>query len=198
MISRGTCGIVGIDGGLTTVPERAVELRNRHGTCEGSVGRPHMPKEQRCHLVSIWMTWALVPAIAGVVAWRSGWSMGFLVLAAGSLFQVMYVRWFPRLSVLLGYGSVADQTAEAVGMPAKLPQVTIYTASVCPFCPIVKRRVAELQQKYMFDVQEIDVTFRPEIIREKGIRSVPVIEVNGRTLVGNATTAQLADFLRAS
>jgi hypothetical protein len=42
---------------------------------------------------------------------------------------------------------------------------------------------------------EADVTFRPGLIREKRLRSVPVVEVNGRTRVGNATSAQLAELL---
>jgi CBS domain-containing protein len=33
---------------------------------------------------------------------------------------------------------------------------------------------------------------------EKRIRSVPVVEANGRVLIGNATSADLADFLRDS
>jgi hypothetical protein len=34
-----------------------------------------------------------------------------------------------------------------------------------------------------------------DVIRAKGLRSVPAVEANGRLLVGNATSAQLADFL---
>jgi len=37
-----------------------------------------------------------------------------------------------------------------------------------------------------------------DVIRAKGLRSVPVVEANGRLLVGNATSAQLADFLRSA
>jgi glutaredoxin len=47
-----------------------------------------------------------------------------------------------------------------------------------------------------FDLQEVDVTFRPQIVSEKGFRSVPVIEAGGRFLVGNATSAELAAFLK--
>jgi glutaredoxin len=144
------------------------------------------------------MTWLAPPLIAGLVAWRAGWLSGLVMLVAGALFQVMYVRAFPRLSRILGYGSVDDRPATDAVMPAHLPQVTLYTASVCPFCPIVRNRLTALQQRQSFELNEIDVTFRPEIVRAKGIRSVPVIEVNGRTLIGNATSAQLADLLRTS
>jgi hypothetical protein len=37
------------------------------------------------------------------------------------------------------------------------------------------------------------VTFRPEIVRSKGLRSVPVLEADGRLLTGNATSAQTAE-----
>ena len=157
-----------------------------------------MPKDQRCPIVSVWMTWVLVPLIAAAMAWRAGWLAGLVVLVGGGLFQVMYVRVFPRMSRLLGYGSVEDRPAGDGVMPRALPPVTIYTASLCPFCPIVKRRLLELRQTHSFELQDVDVTFRPELIRAKGIRSVPVIEASGRTLVGNATSAQLADFLRAT
>ena len=74
-------------------------------------------------------------------------------------------------------------------------KVIVYTANVCPFCPIVKKRLAELQRELDFELEEMDVTFRQDIIKKKGLRSVPVIETDGRYLVGNATTAQLVEFL---
>jgi len=109
--------------------------------------------------------------------------------------QVLYVRWFPNISRSMGYGSLADTPAAAVPTSGTLPGVTLYTANVCPFCPIIRRRLAELQRQSSFEVQEIDVTFRPEIVRAKGLRSVPVLEANGQLLVGNATSAQIAAFL---
>jgi hypothetical protein len=39
------------------------------------------------------------------------------------------------------------------------------------------------------------VTFRPDIVRAKGLSSVPVLEANGQVLAGNATSAQIAAFL---
>jgi glutaredoxin len=66
---------------------------------------------------------------------------------------------------------------------------------VCPFCPIVRRRLEELERKSGLQVREIDVTFRPDIVLAKGLRSVPVLEANGQVLVGNATSAQIAAFL---
>lgn len=61
-----------------------------------------------------------------------------------------------------------------------IPVVTLYTASVCPFCPIVRHRLMALRRQTEFELRDIDVTFRREIIRAKGLRSIPVLEVEGR------------------
>ena len=154
--------------------------------------------EQRCHLAAVWLTWIGLPLLAIVVGTRVGWAVAGAVLLVGILGQVLYVRWFPHISRGLGYGSVADVAAagRAPETPGPLPRVTLYTANVCPFCPIVKRRLETLQRLYGFQVDEVDVTFRPDVVRAKGLRSVPVVEANRRLLVGNATSAQLAEFLR--
>jgi glutaredoxin len=151
--------------------------------------------EQRCYLWSIWLTWAGLPLLGLVVALQRGLLAGVIVLAVGALAQVYYIRLFPSLSRSLGYGSVDDVPARAPVPPPAPVRVTLYTANVCPFCPILKRRLAALREQMRFEIDEVDVTFRPEIIRSKGLRSVPVLEANGRTLVGNATSEQLAAFL---
>lgn len=152
--------------------------------------------EQRCYLVMVWLTWLGLPLVALLVGLRTGVVGGLAVLVVGIVAQVLYVRWFPRLSRSMGYGSVADTPAAVVPVSVgEVSTVTLYSASVCPFCPIVRRRLAELQQKAGFIVEEIDVTFRPELVRAKGLRSVPVLEAAGRFLVGNATSAQIAEFL---
>ena len=151
--------------------------------------------EQRCHLGAIWLTWLGLPLLAMVVGFRAGLGVALAVLGVGILAKMLYLRWFPYISRWVGYGSVADVPAAAGLTAAHPPHVTLYTANVCPFCPIIKRRLADLQRQNPFEVEEVDVTFRPEIIRAKGLRSVPVLEVNGRQLVGNATSAQIAEFL---
>ncbi len=154
--------------------------------------------EQRCPLATVWLAWLGLPLLALVVAIRTNWLSGLVVLAAGVVFQVLYVRSFPRWSRLLGYGSVEDVPATTlVATPASRTRVTLYTASVCPFCPIVRRRLVALQKQLGFDIDEVDVTVRPDIIRAKGLKSVPVIEANGQLLVGNATSQQLATLLAA-
>jgi glutaredoxin len=154
--------------------------------------------EQRCYLGAVWLTWIGLPLLAVVVGLRVGVVTAVVVLAIGIAGQVLYLRWFPRMSPWMGYGSVADTPADVNAIPARVPRVTLYTANVCPFCPIIKRRLAALQQLSPFEIEEVDVTFRPEIIRAKRLRSVPVLEVNGQLLVGNATSAQIAGFLRTA
>ena len=151
--------------------------------------------QQRCYLAMVWLTWLGLPLLAALVGLRTGVVAGLAVLAVGVVAQVLYVRSFPNISRLMGYGSVADTPAAAVPTSGTVPGVTLYTASVCPFCPIIRRRLAELQRQSSFEVREIDVTFRPEIVRAKGLRSVPVLEANGQLLVGNATSAQISEFL---
>ena len=151
--------------------------------------------EQRCHLSMVWLTWLGLPALAVAVGVRAGWIAAVVVLAAGIAGQIVYLRCFPALSRVMGYGSVADVPADSVAAPAGRVQVTLYTANVCPFCPIVKRRLEALRERVPFDFYETDVTFQPQVVRDKGLRSMPVVEVNGRFLVGNATTQQLAALL---
>jgi hypothetical protein len=143
----------------------------------------------------VWLTWLGLPLLAAVVGFRAGTTAGLFVLAIGTIGQLLYVRWFPALSRSLGYGSVTDTPAGAVPATGTLTDVTLYTANVCPFCPIIRRRLAELQRQSGFTIREIDVTFRPGIVRARGLRSVPVLEANGQLLVGNATSAQIAAFL---
>jgi glutaredoxin len=154
--------------------------------------------EQQCHLSMVWLTWLGLPALAVVVGVRLGWIAGVVVLGAGVVAELAYLRSFPALSRLMGYGSVADVPADRVPAPSGRVRVILYTANVCPFCPIVRRRLEALRERVPFDLFEVDVTFRPRVIRDKGLRSVPVVEANGRFLVGNATTEQLAGLVTAA
>ncbi len=151
--------------------------------------------EQRCPLVNVWLTWIGLPLLAFVVGFETRWFYGVVALMAGLAAQMYYVRWFPRVSRLLGYGSVEDVAPTAPAPPSTVKEVTFYTASACPFCPILRRRLGALQQELGFQLHEVDVTFRPDVIRAKGLKSVPVVEANGKLLVGNATSQQLTAFL---
>lgn len=154
--------------------------------------------KQQCYLAMVWLTWLGLPLLAVLVGLRAGLVAGLFVLAVGVIAQPLYIRWFPHMSRWMGYGSVEDMPATALPTGPEIPRVTFYTASVCPFCPIVRKRLAELQRHTSLEIREIDVTFRPEIIRAKGLRSVPVLEANGQLLVGNATSAQIVEFLKTA
>jgi glutaredoxin len=151
--------------------------------------------DQRCYLPMVWLTWLGLPLLAAVVGVRTNWFAAAFVLFVGVAAQIAYVRSFPRLSRLLGYGSVEDVPAGQVTRSNGPARVMLYTASACPFCPIVRRRLEALEQTMGFTLEERDVTFQPQVIRAKGLRSVPVVEAGGRTLVGNATSAELVAFL---
>ena len=151
--------------------------------------------KQACPLPFVWFTWLGLPLLALIIALFQGWPAAVFVLLAGVIAQLAYVRWFPRISRWLGYGSVNDVPAEQASLSTTAPKVILYTANVCPFCPIVRRRLIELRQRMSFELEEVDVTFRPQIVLRKGLRSVPVVETHGRFLAGNATSAQLVAFL---
>ncbi len=151
--------------------------------------------KQQCYLVNVWFTWLGLPVLAILMGIYVAWWAGVVVLIAGVFAQMLYIRIFPSISRWLGYGSVEDQPAAGPAGPTTVTKVTLYTANVCPFCPIIRQRLADLERTRGFVVEEVDVTFRPELIKAKGFRSVPVIEAKGRYWVGNATTAQLAKFL---
>lgn len=151
--------------------------------------------EQRCDLRMVWLTWLGLPLLAVIAGVRLGVLAGVFILGVGVVAQVLYLRWFPYVSRWMGYGSVADTPAAPAAGGAPLPGVTVYTANVCPFCPIVRRRLEDLQRQRPFELQEIDVTFKPDIVRAKGLRAVPVLEANGQLLVGNKTSAEILEFL---
>jgi len=151
--------------------------------------------KQQCPLPFVWLTWMGLPLLALLLGVTRGWQAAVFVLVVGVAGQLAYVRGFPRISRWLGYGSVADEPAGQVAKDLTRTKVTLYTANVCPFCPIVRKRLLDLREGMGFDLEEIDVTFRPQLVLRKGIRSVPVVEAGGRLLVGNATSAQLAAFL---
>jgi hypothetical protein len=157
--------------------------------------------KQECSLAVVWLSWLVVPAVAVVIGVRRGLVIGILVLALGWAAEMVVLRWarrwFPHLAPWLGYGSVADVLMPGNAVVRGQPRVILYTATVCPFCPIIRQRLAALRTTMPFELEEVDVTLRPALVLEKGLRSVPVLEAGGRYLVGNATTAELLAFLQA-
>jgi glutaredoxin len=151
--------------------------------------------KQECKLVMIWFTWLGLPALAIIMGIMQGWLAAVFILIIGVFAQVIYIKVFPKISGWLGYGSVEDVAADSAQKIKVSSKVMLYTANVCPFCPIVKQRLIELQRNLEFQLEEVDITFKPNLIKEKGFRSVPVIEKDGKYLIGNATSAQLIAFL---
>ena len=151
--------------------------------------------KQQCNIRFVWLTWISLPVIALYIGFSQGWLLACIVVVVGVVAQIVYLRIFPNISKIMGYGSVVDETAKtfsSIQLPIK---VILYTANVCPFCPIIKQRLVKLKRDLGFDLVEVDVTFRPDIVRSKVLRSVPVVEVNKQLLIGNSTSAQLAKFL---
>ncbi len=142
---------------------------------------------------ALYISWLLYAGGAVYFLAREGPAAALLWVAVVPLAVWAYVRFFPRLSPHLGYGAVTDEAPETTAhQPVK---VTLYTSLGCPFCPIVERRLGTLQEEMGFELERVDVTTRPGVLLAKGIRAVPVVEVGGRRLVGNATTRELANLV---
>ena len=155
--------------------------------------QPMAFKEQQRNVLGLVLSW--LGYLGGLLyfAYERKWTGGavFAVL-------ILCLRWvlfyyFPGLSRFLGYGRVDDRLPESPSQ-ARVA-VTFYSFFSCPFCPIVLRRLEALQQVMDFRLERIDLTLKPQIAVGKGIRSVPVVEVGNERLVGNLTSAQLAEFI---
>jgi glutaredoxin len=152
--------------------------------------------KQQCSMAFIYITWAIL--VAGLVFFvlRGDYAFAGLWLVVAPLALWAYIRFFPSISRYLGYGRVDDRSPQAVSKVSA--KVILYTALGCPFCPMVKRRLTALQAEMGFNLQEVDVTIKPNLLMAKGIRAVPVVEVRGQQLVGNATSEQLVGFIGTS
>jgi glutaredoxin 3 len=62
--------------------------------------------------------------------------------------------------------------------------VTIYTTSTCGFCRVAKQYFASSHIPFTEVNVERDMRKAEEMIRKSGQMGVPVIEVNGRVIVG--------------
>jgi glutaredoxin len=151
--------------------------------------------KQQCHIAFVYGSWLILIAGAVFHLTRGHILEAVLWVFFVALFLWLYVRYFPSITRFMGYGSVADTPAKET--PPSRAVVNFYTGAGCPFCPIVKKRLKELQSTMGFTLKEIDVTLRPEILIAKGIRALPVIEVGDSRWIGNATSDQLAAFILA-
>lgn len=148
--------------------------------------------KQQCPVAFVILDWLVYAAGIAYFALTRLWWMLPVWIVIAPLGMWAYIRWFPAIAPFMGYGRLEDRPASPTASAA---DVTLYTALGCPFCPIVKRRLADLQPKMGFHLREIDVTTRPDILTRKGIWSVPVIEVGERRVVGHATSEQLANLI---
>ncbi|MFQ5679438.1 MAG: glutaredoxin family protein [Gemmatimonadota bacterium] len=151
---------------------------------------------QRCPVAALQLSWLLYAGGLVFFAVRGEYPAVAVWLVALPAGVWAYVRLFPRLSPLLGYGSVRD-VAAAPGERAEVV-VTVYTSLGCPFCPIVEERLRALRSRMGFELREVDVTLKPQLRKEKGLRAVPVVEAGDRRLAGNATSHELATFISAA
>jgi glutaredoxin len=149
--------------------------------------------KQQCHVSFVYGSWVFTACGIIFYLFRGYYVQAALWLLFIPLFLWLYVRYFPSISQYMGYGSVEDRPASQVTRTAV--KVKLYTGLGCPFCPIVKRRLKELQSRMAFELREVDITFKPELLVSTGIRALPVVEIGEARWVGNGTSQQLAQFI---
>jgi hypothetical protein len=152
--------------------------------------------KQQCHIVFVYGSWLILVCGFLFILIEVNVLQAVLWACFVALALWLYVRYFPSLSRAMGYGSVADQPASDI-QPSST-KVFLYTGIGCPFCPLVKRRLNELQSTMGFELDETDVTLRPDLLIAKGIHALPVVEVGAARWVGNATSQQLASFITSN
>ncbi len=138
----------------------------------------------------IYVSWIIYLGGLIYLVSSSRWIYACVWLILVPAVQWLYIRKFPSLSTVLGYGRIVDEPAARIDRnPAG--KVTFYTALGCPFCPLMEQRLASLGVQF----DKIDVTLRPDLLSAKGIRTVPVVEVGGRFLTGLVSTKDLLDAI---
>jgi len=152
--------------------------------------------KQECSVSGLIFSWLGYLAGIAVFASNRNWSGGLAWLILVPFVRWLLFRYFPSLSRFFGYGRVDDRIPTNV-RPTRVA-VKFYSFFSSPFCPIVLKRLEALQQRMDFTLERVDASLKPQILTSKGIRSVPVVEVGDRRLVGNATTEQLARFIASA
>lgn len=136
--------------------------------------------------------------VVGIVflAYRRNWLILLLWLIVIPSARWASVRLSGFTTKLRGYGPVKDKLPSSV---SRAPiEVAFYSHNGCPYCPIVKERLEALQKEMGFTLTKTDLSFKPQVAANKGIRSVPVVEVGSERLIGNATTEQLAQLIASA
>jgi glutaredoxin len=153
--------------------------------------------KQQCTLARLRFSLvALTILYAGGLAYylsERNWPVFFSWLVLLPCARWLGLRLYPLTSKLSSHGSPKDKLPS--GVSKTHVEVIVYSHNGCPFCPILRRRLEALQKQMDFTLTEVDLTLKPQIAASKEIRSVPVVEVGGSRLVGNATTEQLAEMI---
>jgi glutaredoxin len=167
---------------------------------KNSLSASEAATKQQCTLTKLRLTLAALSILyltgLGFYADRHNWPAFFLWLVLLPCTRWLGMRLYPLTSKWRGYGSVADKLP--TGITKNQAEVTFYSHSGCPFCPILKRRLEVLQKQMDFTLEEIDLTLSPQMAASRGIKSVPVVEVRSNRLFGNATTDQLAQLIEGT
>ena len=149
--------------------------------------------EQRCTILNLYLNWLILFAGAAFFAATGRFFFLAVWIIGAPVFQLAYIRIFPKISKVMGDGPIVD---DAAGTPHPAPiDVTLYTAAGCPFCPIIEERLEALRQTMGFRLTRIDVTARPDLLTAKKIRAIPVVEVGGQLRTGNMTSRELAELI---
>lgn len=150
-------------------------------------------KLQQCNVPGLALSWLAFPAGIVYFSMQRNWAGAMLWTVGMISLRWALFHYFPSLSRFLGYGRVDD--TPAVQVKRAPVEVTFYSFFSCPFCPIVLQRLKDLQRQMDFILTTVDVTLKPQLLVQKGILAVPVVEVGANRLVGNATTAALAAMI---
>lgn len=78
-------------------------------------------------------------------------------------------------------------------------QVTLYKTSLCPRCYLAGRALQKLRAEFPeLTIETVEVTREPLRAWQAGVRMLPTVTCNGKSLSGIIlTTAALRDFLRS-
>ena len=149
--------------------------------------------DQQCVVTSLYRIWIAYAAGTLILGFTRQWIFAGLWIVFIPLAKWAQIRFFLKYARWTKYGAVTDEAPSSI---TRAPVgVTFFHALGCPFCPIMLRRLQALQEEMGFTLQSVDVTFNPQLLVAEGIRSVPVVEVGGKRLIGNATSEQLASLI---
>jgi len=153
-------------------------------------------KKQQCYVAGLALGWIGYAVGLAYFSYEREWALVLLWMAGVPCLRWAPFYFFPHISRFLGYGRIMDKLAPIPpphANPSATPvAVNFYRFFSCPFCPSVLARLQALQKQMGFTLEIFDVTFKPQMLLTKGIKSVPVVAVGDQRLVGNSTTEQLA------